>query len=289
MHSMKDRRGTDLRPAATALLFLAMVVAASGAHAQIPDTFTNLKVLPKDISKPALIETMRGFSTALGEGCDLCHSEKAGGEHGMDFASDAKHEKETARLMLKMVADINGKYLSEVKGVEPDERVTVGCITCHRGLAIPHTLAETLSLTLAEKGIEGTVKQYRELRDKYYGSGAYDFGDRALPSLARSLAKSGKAADAYAILDLNAEQYPKSPTSEFTRGEIQAEAGERDKAMESLKKALAISPGFEPAKRRLDQLTKGESGEREKGPGSGSTAAPAGGKSPASAASSAHP
>src|SRR5262245_25236351 len=51
---------------AVAAVIAAIGVAAAPAAGQIPDKFTNLKVLPKDTPKPKLVETMRGFSNALG-------------------------------------------------------------------------------------------------------------------------------------------------------------------------------------------------------------------------------
>ena len=51
-------------------LFLAAVPLAS---AQIPDHFTNLQVLPKDMSKADLQSTMRKFAFALNVRCPYCH------------------------------------------------------------------------------------------------------------------------------------------------------------------------------------------------------------------------
>ena len=82
-------------------MVLAMgLLASSPIYAQIPDKFTNLKVLPKDISKQELQSTMRGFAFALGVRCEHCHVEKKAPEHGLDFAADDKDAKKTARLML---------------------------------------------------------------------------------------------------------------------------------------------------------------------------------------------
>jgi hypothetical protein len=62
--------------------------------AQFPEKFTNLKVLPKDISRQELQSTMRGFAFALNVRCEHCHVEKAGGKKfEMDFAADDKEEK----------------------------------------------------------------------------------------------------------------------------------------------------------------------------------------------------
>src|SRR6266404_8667440 len=95
-------------------LLAIVLLACTPAAAQFPDKFTNLKVLPKDISKHELESTMRGFAFALGVRCDHCHVEKKAPEKGLDFAADDKDEKKTARIMLQMVAGINHDYISKV-------------------------------------------------------------------------------------------------------------------------------------------------------------------------------
>jgi len=105
-------------------------------HHEMPKP-KNLQVLPKDISAHDLIATMRGFTKALGVECSFCHAENAQTHH-LDFASDAKPEKTTARTMIRMTREINSKYLSTVN--DPDasaEMKTVTCGTCHRGNSMP--------------------------------------------------------------------------------------------------------------------------------------------------------
>jgi thioredoxin reductase len=98
---------------------------------------TNLQVLPKDISGAELIATMRFFTKALGVECDFCHAEDPQ-THRLNFALDTKPDKTIARTMLRMTAEINGKYLSTVN--DPDAtpaQKTVTCGTCHRGNTMP--------------------------------------------------------------------------------------------------------------------------------------------------------
>jgi len=85
---------------------LTALLAAAGARAQIPDKFTNLRVLPKDIAKPKLVETMRAWSGALGQRCDFCHVERKAPEHGNDFASDLQFvEVPSGKLPYRLVHD----------------------------------------------------------------------------------------------------------------------------------------------------------------------------------------
>jgi hypothetical protein len=56
----------------------------------------------------------------------------------MNFASDAKPEKNVARAMMKMVHAANADYLSKVN---PHGQM-VTCNTCHRGHTVPDVTAE---------------------------------------------------------------------------------------------------------------------------------------------------
>ena len=98
---------------------------------------THLKVLPNDISPEQLMTVMHGFSGALGVKCGFCH-EMNPQTHKLDFASDAKPDKNIARLMLRMTRTINEQYIAKVD--DPDatlEDKHVSCGTCHRGSKMP--------------------------------------------------------------------------------------------------------------------------------------------------------
>jgi len=94
-------------------ILAALLVAATPAVAQIPTTFTNLQVLPKDIPRSELIATMRNIAGSLGVRCVHCH---VGPDdlQGMDFAIDEKRSKVAARAMLQMVRAINADYVSRL-------------------------------------------------------------------------------------------------------------------------------------------------------------------------------
>src|SRR5260221_6918075 len=153
----------------------ALLLAGTPAAAQFPDKFTNLKVLPKDISKHEMESTMRSFAFALGVRCDHCHVEKKAPEKGLDFAADDKEAKKTARVMLQMVAAINHDYISKVPKTPPDAgAIQVQCVTCHHGLTQPQPLNAVLAESLEKDGLEKTVALYHDLRGKYYGSNEGD-------------------------------------------------------------------------------------------------------------------
>ncbi|HYR91562.1 MAG TPA: c-type cytochrome [Terriglobia bacterium] len=105
---------------------------------------TNLQVLPKDWTRPQVVQVMQQFTMGLGVQCNYCHAEMVGappnanGQIPIDAASDDKPLKNTARVMMRMVGDIN-KTLGGQLGKPASDVVQVQCITCHRGAAIPKT------------------------------------------------------------------------------------------------------------------------------------------------------
>lgn len=256
------RRGR--RPAYGVTLVLAAFALAlpAPARAQVPDTFVNLKVLPKNITKAELVEAMRGFSFALGVRCQHCHETKAGAPGGpepLDFKSDAKVEKQKARAMLRMVAQINGKLLADVPS-RSDPAIRVQCVTCHHGLKVPRTLEDTLASALDRAGLAAAVQQYRDLRQRYYGSGAFDFEPQRLIELSRRLAASNRAPEALEFLKLNTEFYPGDVATHLATGDLYLQGGDRAKALESYRKVLELAPDNRAAKRRVDELTKATDG-----------------------------
>lgn len=128
----------------SAFVICGLIVSATFVtHAQrnpIPEKFTNLQVLPKDISRPDLVAIMRGFSMQTGSRCSHCHL----GEEGQDlseydFASDARPLKATARKMILMLRAINGPLLEGVGTPAASGSPKVTCFTCHQGVKKPLT------------------------------------------------------------------------------------------------------------------------------------------------------
>jgi hypothetical protein len=68
----------------------------------IPDQFTNLKVLPKDITKPKLVDVMKQFSITFGVRCSYCHAVSDDLTEG-SFDSDEKPPKVKARELMKSI------------------------------------------------------------------------------------------------------------------------------------------------------------------------------------------
>ena len=72
-------------------ILFAFLLMGGVAHSQIPDEFTNLKVLPRGIEKRDLVNTMKNFTFSLGVRCSFCHVGKEEADLSTyDFASDDK-------------------------------------------------------------------------------------------------------------------------------------------------------------------------------------------------------
>ncbi|UCE02036.1 MAG: c-type cytochrome [Candidatus Latescibacterota bacterium] len=232
-------------------LVVVSLVGISTASAQIPDEFTNLQVLPKDTSKRELVSVMREFAGALGVRCNFCHvGENPNSLEGYDFASDEPKPKKTAREMMKMAGQINDTVLPAA-GVD----ARVRCVTCHRGLKEPETLDKVLLHSIEEGGTEAAQQKYRELREEYYGMGAYNFGPRTLNTVAETIAQEKKDVDgAIALMKLNVEFNPDAAYSHLMLGQLYAETGDKDAAIASIERSLEIEPDNNWAKRMLERV-----------------------------------
>jgi hypothetical protein len=126
---------------------------------------TNLKVLPKDMTGEQVHELMHKWAGDLGAECSTCHAadpnrKMPNGRPALNFADDSKEEKNTARLMYRMMGDINKNYLSKVPEHHHDrmadhdhdkvrdkdhdevadhdhDKAALSCGTCHRGHVHP--------------------------------------------------------------------------------------------------------------------------------------------------------
>jgi tetratricopeptide (TPR) repeat protein len=237
--------------AATAVMLLSLADLPAGA--QVPDKFTNLQYFPKTISRQELLGNMRGFSFSLGVRCQFCHAGKDGNKlDQVDFASDEKDTKKTARAMLRMVDAINQEYIAKMGRTSP---VRVECVTCHHQLSIPKTMNALLAETIDKKDIQAAITLYRDLRKDDLGSGQYDFGETSLNILTESLLKQNKAKEAVAIMELNVEvNTPPSGWAYNLLAMSHVANKEVEKAKADYQKILELNPQDEWAKKQLEQL-----------------------------------
>lgn len=218
-----------------------------------PEKPKNLQVLPKEWTGSRLNPVMRGFTRALGVRCTHCHV----GEEGKplstyDFASDDNPNKGRAREMYRMLGDIN----SHLKKIEPSggKRVNMWCHTCHQGRPRPMTLEEELGEKYQAKGIESALQKYADLKKKFYGRGAYDFGEGSLNSFGYELLETNDTTGAIRIFTLNAEQFPQSANVWDSLGEAYMKAGNMKMAEQRYEKVLQIDPENKNAKAMLKKI-----------------------------------
>jgi len=238
------------------LIALAAVIATlpgALAQAQIPEEFTNLKVLPEDIAQRELVGMMRGFTSALDVTCHHCHvGEDPDSLEGYDFASDAKETKRTARVMLRMVGAINDEFLPST---EREDLVEVSCVTCHRGVLKPEPLDQIVLAVFEQEGLDAALDKYRELREAHFGGAAYDFSAASLDGVTEALAMQQKDPEsAMAVNNLNLEYNPDSDYTLYLHARLLLMQGDRDGAIATLERAIAANPDVGWLKGTLESL-----------------------------------
>ncbi len=220
-----------------------------------PEKPKNLQVLPKDWPGSRLWPVMTGFTNALGVRCEHCHVGEPGQPlSSFDFASDANPNKNRARAMLKMLGDIG----ADLKTIEPsgDKRVNTWCHTCHRGRPRPMTLGEELGEVFRKAGWRAALEQYQTLKERFYGRGAYDFGENGLNQLGCEILRAGDAAGAVETFRRNADLFPESANAWDSLGEGYLTAGDLDRAQAACARSVELDPSNANAKSKLEEIRK---------------------------------
>jgi tetratricopeptide (TPR) repeat protein len=252
---------------ATLVLFATAVAGVqSVARAQgftWPEKPKNLRVLPKDTTGEKLRPIMVGFSRALGVRCSYCHKgDDAQPLTTYDFASDEKPNKDRAREMLRMLADIN----TDLKKIQPsgDTRVNMWCGTCHRGRPRPTTLVEELGEKYRKEGVKPALELYADLRKRFLERGAYDFGEGSLNDFGYEVLGKNDFAGAIEIFKLNVQQFPNSGNVYDSLGEAYMKSGDNALAQQMYEKSLALDPKNNNAKAMLAKLKESKGPEPAK-------------------------
>lgn len=244
-------------PVPRAALVVMLLAAAPGVTRSAADDGPrerNLQVLPADISQDSLQLVMSEWASALGVRCSHCHVSSR--EH-RDFAADDKAPKHMARRMVRLVAQINGNLDEALgAGVTP-----VRCVTCHRGVALPQTLQDLLLEALDAGGIDAATARYRDLRQRYYGRAAYDFGENALLDIAGHRARAGDDYAAIEFLRLNLAFYPESVFTLTQLGGALHRIGAIDEARLRFDEALRLDPDNRWTRRQMDRLFGGDASD----------------------------
>ena len=143
-----------------AWLALGLALTASGVSAQsgaaqknAEDIYKNIQVL-KGVPADQWNATMQFIATALGTQCSHCHVQGA-------FDKDDKSPKEFARVMIKMVFDLNQNTFGG--------RQIITCYTCHRGNLRPIGTLDpaTMGRPSQVPGLVGNQPSAIQMLDKY--------------------------------------------------------------------------------------------------------------------------
>lgn len=120
------------------IIFLSVSLAVLGVSLSAPSQElakpTNLRVLPQDSSAADIKALMDQYGQELGVKCEHCHTQNPQSQQ-MDYAADDNPTKQTARVMIAMLDEINGKYLAQLDDQKYAALVTCG--NCHQGRADP--------------------------------------------------------------------------------------------------------------------------------------------------------
>ena len=211
--------------------FLLLLTSAACLRAQTP---------PQNI-----MPLMQEIVQALGVQCEYCHSAPRG-------SGQPEPRKDIARQMIAMTRDLNAR-VQTATGKTAAEATQVQCVTCHHGVPIPKQLAEIVSGTLRAKGAAAAAEQYRDLRQRFYGRAAYDFGEDTLIGVAQPLA-AGKPDDAIALLKLNLEFYPQSAKTYGAIGYAYTRKYDDATAITFYEKSVELDPNNGVVRGQLEQL-----------------------------------
>lgn len=247
------------RTSLSCLFALAVLAAFPTARAQEewnwPEKPKNLQVLPGNFTGVKLRPVMTGFTRSLGVRCSYCHVGEEGKPLGTyDFASDQNPNKERAREMYRMLGSISD-HLAKITP-SGDKRVNMWCHTCHQGRPRPMTLEEALGEAYRHAGAEGALARYRELRERYYGTGGYDFGERSMNAFAYELLNAGDRDGAIAVFHVNASEFPQSGNAWDSLAEGYMAAGNKVLAEIYYRKSLEVDPQNNNAIEKLRELEK---------------------------------
>lgn len=246
------------------LALLGVALASWGASAQQPSPFDspeNLKVLPRDISREELIETMRGFSFALGVRCTHCHvqEEVEGQRPQMRFPKDDKETKQIAREMIKMLAQINNTVSALDRGAG-HQFTKVTCTTCHRGQSKPVLIQTILDDAIAEGGADAAIEKFNALKAEFYGNHTYDFTGFTLSEYSNALAGKGGMEDALKLAEFSAETHPDVLYAQTVLADIYMAMERYNDAAKAFERAVALNPKSRFLKGQLEKAKQAAAG-----------------------------
>ena len=115
------------------------------------------------------------------------------------------------------------------------------------------SLIDRMVTALDSEGAEAALGVYRDFRAD--PKNAYASTETEINSLGYQLLGAGRAEDAVAVFQLNADAYPQSANVWDSLGDGYEAAGDIARAIASYARALQVDPGFAPSRANLTRLT----------------------------------
>jgi peptidylprolyl isomerase len=113
-------------------------------------------------------------------------------------------------------------------------------------------LSDMLSKVLAEKGVEAMIAEFHRIKTE--GEPDLYQAESDLNLMGYNFLRKNQVNEAIEVLKLNVEAYPQSANVYDSLAEAYLVSGNRDNAIENYKKALAIDPNMDNARRALKRL-----------------------------------
>jgi tetratricopeptide (TPR) repeat protein len=111
---------------------------------------------------------------------------------------------------------------------------------------------------------ESLADDYTDLKKKYYGLAAFDFGEDSLNVFGHSLLENNDTAGAIQVFKLNADMFSDSANVWDSLAEGFLKEGDVKKAQENYEKALKLDSENQRAKEALKKLKDAQANPKQK-------------------------
>ena len=115
-------------------------------------------------------------------------------------------------------------------------------------------IGDVLMPIILKEGVESGIKAYRALTADENNYFVYDFSAEELNALGKDLLQSQKIEQAIRILQLSVDELPWLAPTHNLLGQAYGENGEKQRAIQSYERALALWPENDEAKKALEKL-----------------------------------
>ena len=120
----------------------------------------------------------------------------------------------------------------------------------------PISIAEPLTLTIMEQGVEAALDQYHDLKKNKPDH--YNFGENEINLIGYNLLWREMFGEAIQILELMVLDYPDSANSYDSLADAYEQSGDLERARDLYQKSLSIDPEFTPSKEGLERVSAGD-------------------------------